>query len=303
MVLKKKKLNVDVAGAISGFEEAVKEFNLREKIYKIIYRGKGLEFEDYQVYTSDDDASNIDWKASLRAQKPIVKRYKEERDLEIMFVVDVSENMLLGSGDKLKCEYAAEVITALSHLIVTSNDKIGYILFSDSVRRFVPPKTGMNHLYGFIDELSNPENYGGASEVNEAFEFVLNNLNKPIQAVIFVSDFIRVKENVRVLENLYLIANKFETTAIMVKDPLDRKLPKINREIVVEDPVSKQQILINPVRAGKIYERYAIEQENLVREIFRRSKVDVLRLVTNKNFIFPLSMFLQERVESRGVVV
>ena len=281
----------------------MKEFDLRNKIYRIIYRGKGLEFEDYQDYSPDDDASNIDWKASLRAQKTIVKRYKEERDLEIMFVIDISENMILGSVDKLKCEYVAELVTALSHLIITSNDKIGYLLFSDKVREFVPPNRGFNHFYRFIDKLSDPEIYGGSSEINEAFKFALDNFKKPIQAVIFVSDFIRMREDDSLKDNLFLISNKFETTAIMVKDLLDKSLPMVDRELVVEDPVSGQQILINPKRAGKIYERNALEQENFVRDIFKKSNVDLLRITTDKDFVFPLSMFLMERVEARGVIV
>jgi uncharacterized protein (DUF58 family) len=302
-MVEKQKLNVDMPGAISDFEEAVKEFKLREKIYRIIYRGKGLEFEDYQDYTPDDDASNIDWKASLRANKLIVKRYKEERDLEIMFVIDVSENMILGSVDKLKCEFAAELIAALSHLIVTSNDKIGYILFSDKIVDFVPPNRGLNHLYRFIDKLADSETYGGISKIDIAYKFVLENLNKPIQAVIFISDFIRMGRNLRLYEDLYLIANKFETSAIMIKDPLDRNLPNVNKEIVIEDPHSGQQILINPKKVGKIYERYALEQENLVRDVFRKSNIDLLRLTTEKSFILPLSMFLTERVERKGVVI
>lgn len=299
--MEKKRLNVDMPGAISDFADAAKAFELKEKIYRIIYRGKGPEFEDYQDYTPDDDASNIDWKASLKAQKPIVKRYKEERDIEIVFVIDVGENMILGSGDKLKCEYAAEVMAALAHLIITSNDKLGYIFFSNKIREFVPPKRGLNHFYLFIDKLSDPKTYGGNSNVGNALRFVLDSLSARVDAVIFFSDFIRMEKNSA--EDLSLISNKYESTAIMVKDQLDLTLPDVNKEIVVEDPASGQQLLINPKKAKKIYERYAFEQEKVVRELFFKSDIDLLRLTTDKNFVFPLAMFLKERVDSRGAVV
>ena len=126
-----RKLNIDIAGAISEFDAAAKEFELKEKIYKILFRGKGLEFESYREYSPEDDAEEIDWKASMRGGKILVKRYIEERDLGIVFMIDVSENMVLGSHEKLKCEYAAELIGALAHLILNSNDKIGFMFFSD----------------------------------------------------------------------------------------------------------------------------------------------------------------------------
>lgn len=300
--MEKQKLNVDVAGAISDFEALVKEFELREKVYRIIYRGKGPEFEDYQNYAPDDDAINIDWKASLRAAKLIVKRYKEERDIKFIFIVDVSENMILGSSEKLKCEYAAELIAAMSHLIITSNDFMGYILFSDNIKEFVPPKRGLNQLYTFIDKLSDPETYGGNSNLNSPIKFALDSLSSDIDAVIFISDFIRLQKSNFIEEDLFLIAYKFETTAIMIKDPLDISLPNIDREIVVEDPASGEQILINPKRAGEIYKHYALQQENIVRDIFKKSNIDFLSLVTNKKFMFPLAMFLKERVKRKGVI-
>ncbi len=293
--MERKKLNVDVARAISDFEDAVKAFQLKEKIYRIIYRGKGLEFDSYQDYTQDQDASNIDWKASLRASKPITKRYKEERDLKIVFIIDVSENMVLGSTKKLKCEYAAEMIAALAHLMIVSNDNVGYALFGNKIKDYVPPKKGLNHLYGFIDRLSDPMTYGGASNISEAYEFALEYLDKSIDAIILVSDFIKMrKDNIK---QLYLLSYKCETTAFMIKDPLDKKLPNVNKEIVIEDPATGQQLLVNPKIAGRIYEKYAIEQENLVKNIFLRTNIDLLSLTTDKNFVIPMAEFLRARGE------
>ena len=291
--MEKKKLNVDIARAISDFEDAIKAFQLKEKIYRIIYRGKGLEFESYQDYTPDQDAVNIDWKASLRANKPITKRYKEERDLKIVFLIDVSENMVLGSTKKLKCEYAAEMIAALAHLMITSNDNVGYALFSDKIKDYVPPKKGLNHLFSFIDRLSDSITYGGSSNISGAYEFALEYLDKSIDAIIFVSDFIKMqKDNIK---QLYLLSYKCEMTALMVKDPLDKKLPNLDREIVIQDPTTGQQLLVNPKIASKIYEKYTAEQENLVKNIFLRTGIDLLSLITDKNFVLPLAEFLKAR--------
>lgn len=192
----KKKLNVDVSRAISDFETVAKEFELKEKLYKIIFRGKGLEFDSYRDYAPDDDASMIDWKASKRANKTLIKRYVEERDLNIIFVIDVGENMVLGSADKLKCEYAAELVSAFSHLIITSNDKVGFVLYSDDIKDYIPPRKGLNHLYFLVDILSDPSLYGGASRLDKALDFLLENLDESINFVVFVSDFTRINENI-----------------------------------------------------------------------------------------------------------
>ena len=93
-MIPKQKLNVNAPKAITDFEAVAKEFELSEKLYRIIFRGKGLEFDKYREYSPDEDASNIDWKASLRSNKLMAKQYIEERELNIIFVVDVSENML-----------------------------------------------------------------------------------------------------------------------------------------------------------------------------------------------------------------
>jgi uncharacterized protein (DUF58 family) len=145
----KRELNLDIAGGISEFERLAKEFTLRIPLYKIIFRGKGLEFDSYRDFAPDDDASEIDWKASMRSNKLLVKQYIEERDLKIMIIVDVSDNMIFGSTEKLKCEYAAELSAALAHLIISSNDKMGFALFDEGIKNMVFPEKGTKQFEVF----------------------------------------------------------------------------------------------------------------------------------------------------------
>ena len=293
------KLNVDIPSAISDFEQAAKEFELKEKLYRIIFRGKGLEFDKYRDFAQDEDASSIDWKASLRANRLIAKQYKEERDLNFVFVIDVSENMLLGSSVKLKCEYAAEVFAALAHLIIISNDRVGVVFYSNGVKNFIPPKGGTNHFYTLIDILSDASTYGGASKLDKALDFLLDYLNNA-DAVVIISDFLKMDESM--LNKLFLVSNKFETIAIMVKDLLDKTFPNVDREIVIEDPVSGEQVLINPKKVREIYERNAFEKEKIVKNLFRKSDIDFLELMTHQPFAFSLAGFLGERVRMSKVI-
>jgi uncharacterized protein (DUF58 family) len=294
----KKELNLDVAGAISDLEEAVNELQLRLKFYRILFRGKGLDFDSYRVFTQDDDALYIDWKASKRANKLLTKQYIEEKDRKILFVLDISNNMLCGSTEKLKCEYAAEVTLALSHLIHTSGDKIGLIIYNNKVVDYIPPRRGRKQFDFFVDTLSDAEIYGGPSNINPALEFLSNYVSTAIKAIFIISDFITMKKNS--YELLKIIGGKFETVAIMVKDPLDVIMPDDSAEVLIEDPSTGQKLLINPKLAKKYYEMYAQQQENLVRNLFKENGIDMLSLSTKDSFINSLAEFLKERIKKRA---
>jgi len=295
------KINLNIAESISEFELAIRKFLIKRVIYKIIFRGKGLEFDSYRDFTPNDDAADIDWKASVRANKLLIRQYTEERNLNIMFVVDVGDNMVFGSQEKLKCEYVAEMVAALSHLIITSGDRVGFILFSDKIVKTAMPEGGMEQFNLFVDFLSRPQIYGGDSKIGNVLDYLIDYLDESINCVIFVSDFIKLNKNF--LDKINLISAKFETIALMVKDPLDISLPDIGREIIIEDPVTKEQMVINPRIARREYEKNAAEKEKIVIDIFKSCNVDFLRLTTDKSFVEPLANFLKERVEKRKYMV
>ncbi|MBU0894020.1 MAG: DUF58 domain-containing protein [Nanoarchaeota archaeon] len=291
----KGKLNVDVPTSINDLQSMMKDFRLKDQIYKLLFRGKGLEFEGFRDYTPDDDASSIDWKTSSRVQKPLVKQYKEERDLNIMFIVDVGDNMVFGSTEKLKCEYVTEIIAALGHLIVLSNDKVGFFLFSNVISNYVECKTGQNHFHFFVDVLSDGANYGGKTNLNQALDFAMDYFDNSIASVFIISDFLSVNSDTE--KKLSLLSNQFETVLIQVKDPLDITLPDVEGEVVLEDAETSEQIIINPKVAKKTYEQYALEQDNKVQELFEKTKADTLSLVTSIPFAEPLALFLMQRAQ------
>ncbi|MBI2452384.1 DUF58 domain-containing protein [Candidatus Pacearchaeota archaeon] len=292
---KKRSLSVDIGGSITEFQAVMKEFLLRNKLYKILIRGKGLEFESFRNYAPDDDATAIDWKASKRANTLLVKQYREERNLKIVFIVDMSENMVFGSTQKLKCEYAAEVVASFAHLIITSGDKAGLIVFSDYVRDYLKPGGGLKHFHRLVSLLTNPFNYGKYSNLHKAFDFAINYLHKDIISVVIVSDFINFNE--ALVKPLSLIANKFETVALMIRDPLDVTLPQVSGEVVVEDSRTGQQLLINPKIAKEAYEQIARQRERIIREECLKHNVDLLEMMTDHKFVPTLSAFLKGRVK------
>lgn len=288
-----RKLNADIDGSIREFKYMLREFRLKRK--KVIFRGKGLEFDGYRNFAFDDDAGGIDWKASLRAQKLLIKQYKEERDLNIMFLVDVGSNMVFGSTEKIKCEFATELIAAFADLLVNSEDKIGFFLFSDKITNFFRCKGGDKHFHLFMDILSNGLNYGGKTNLDQALDFAMANFDSSIFSVVIVSDFLSITGETG--KKLNFLAQKFEIVAVQIRDPLDITLPEIGGEVVLENPSTFGQVIINPKIAKNAYEKYVSEKENIVKQIFDKSGVAHLNLITNKPFAPPLAMFLRERME------
>jgi len=173
MKMENRRLNVDIGRSISSFKSVMKSFELKTKLYRTIIKGKGLEFDGYKEYTASDDSSSIDWKASKRANQILTKQFIEEQNLKVVFIIDVSENMIFGSSEKLKCEYAAEVIASLSNLIIGSGNRVGYLFFSDKVEEFVKPARGEKHFWRFMDSLTDASIYGGKSQLGNAIDFAL----------------------------------------------------------------------------------------------------------------------------------
>jgi len=293
------KLNLDVAGAVSELETLLKRVFPKNIFYQMVL-GKGLEFDGYRDYTPLDDASLIDWKASIRGGKTLIKRYIEERDLKFIFVIDVSDNMVFGSTEKLKCEYAAELSVALSHLILINGDRFGFILYNDGVVSRRAPEMGNKQFEIFVSELSNPLIYNGSSNLNNILENLPTNLERSTSMIFIVSDFVKFDETYQ--KNLEILASLFEVVAIIVRDPLDNRLPVINKEVIIENPETKEKLLINPKIAAKIYEENAFKQLNLVKKVFQDNNVDFLELSTDKYFAEEFAVFLKERI-SKGRVV
>ncbi|MFA7707409.1 MAG: DUF58 domain-containing protein [Candidatus Pacearchaeota archaeon] len=294
-----RKLNLDVAEAVSELETLLKRVLPKNIIYQMVL-GKGLEFDGYREYTSTDDADLIDWKASVRGNQTLVRKYIEERDLKFVFLVDISDNMVFGSTEKLKCEYAAELVAALSHLILVNGDRVGFVLYNDKIINRRPAETGNKQFEIFVDELSNPLNYTGASNLNNILDPLIADLDKSTSMIFIVSDFVKLDESYK--KNLEILANLFEVVAIIVRDPLDNRFPKINSEIVIEDSETKEKLLINPEVAARIYEKNASEQLNLVKKIFQDDNIDFLELTTDKYFAETFAAFLKERIGGGRVV-
>jgi len=291
----RKELEIDVKPLIRKLEAAIRKLTEGRIMsrYRRVFKGKGLEFEDFRVYKEDDDSGRIDWKASMRSSKLLIREYKEERDLDIYFLVDVSSSMVFGSTKKLKNEYAAELVAVLSYFILNSRDNVGLFMFNGEVVKKIFPANKRDQYYLILKNLVDAKLYGGGCNLTNAIELITNSTKKK-SVVIIVSDFLGLKDD-SWIESIKIASVKFDLIGFMIRDPRDEKLPRNVGKVIISDPFSNKEVLIDPDEIGDEYESYTKQQRENVKKIFTRFGADLIEMHTDEDFIKPLLMFLKGR--------
>jgi len=264
--------------------------------YKSIFRGTGLEFSDFRDFTENDDYFKIDWKVSQRVNRLMVREYVEERRIKVYFIVDSSSSMLFGSTEKLKHEYAAEIVSLLAYISIASNDMIGLALFNDSITKFIKPNTGSKQFFVLLRELGDGKNYGGGYKFKETLEYLFNLIEEK-SIVIVVSDFIGIQGDISQITKLY--GKKFDSIFIMIRDRRDENLTSDVNEIVLQDPYSNKTLHVDPNLINKKYEAYVKEQEEEFKKLLTKSDIDFVKVNTDKPFL-PLLIGLFKKRAFRG---
>ncbi|MBS3079622.1 DUF58 domain-containing protein [Candidatus Pacearchaeota archaeon] len=295
--MEKGKFNLDIVNKTVEFESLLNKILPKKTFYKLLLRGRGLEFDSYRTIGPDEDASLIDWKASVRSNNLLTRQYIEERNMNVLFVIDVGENMIFGSQEKLKCEYSAELVSALAHLIIGSGDQVGFVLFNNDIININLPKSGKNQFDILVYDISDTNVYGGISDIGAVLDKLFSRLSPSISMIILVSDFINMDESYK--RSFERLGNVFETIAIMIRDPLDKTMPNINKEVLIEN-YGGEKLLINPSLVKKTYENLVEKQTELVRNIFKSSNIDLLELDTGNSFTVDLANFLKRRVDLKN---
>ncbi len=287
-------LQLDLSKAIERLRIVIKDV-VNTKIpgeYISAFKGQGLEFEEYRVYTPGDDANLIDWKATKRANQLLIKKFEEERNLNIFFLLDVSSTMVFTSIKKLKNEYAAELVASLAYVTLEVGDSVGLALFNDTIIKNLSPKRTKHQFYALLKSLVNPLFYGGGYDLANALSFAISSLEKN-SLLIIVSDFIGLKGEWR--RYMEIAAGKFDVIGVMIRDPTDRVLPEENQSVMLSDPLSEKQILITADNIKEKYEMYVQNQERMVKSAFVRLNCSFVDLSTDKEFIEDIITFFQKR--------
>ncbi len=258
--------------------------------YETIFKGTGLEFRDFRKFTPTDDSKRIDWKASLKADKLVIREYQEERNAEVLFCYDVSDGMVFGSK-KLKAHYGAEFIVSLVKHIIDSDDAAGLITFTDQINYFIPPEKGYKQTSLIMDILSSFSTYGGKPGFKNLLKFLETKILQGT-TIFLVSDFFSFKKYNKHATTLKLLRSKFELIFVILRDTIEEYLPT-QKQFLLVNPITSLNMLIS---TSKIRNKYAKETKKQKQELINFLKelnIAVLELYTDKSFIEPLYNFFE----------
>jgi uncharacterized protein (DUF58 family) len=259
--------------------------------YESAFKGQGIEFAEVREYQPGDDIRTIDWNVSARFGHPFVKVFHEERELTVMLLLDLSGSHLFGTRSKFKRELLAEIAGMLAFLAIRTNDKVGAILFSSRVEKFIPPKKGASHVWRLIKEIFTYEPRQLTTNIDE----VLGYLNRVVkrQAIVFlISDCMDQGFD----KSIKLTAKKHDLTVIRICDPAEEELPRAGL-MTLQDPETGQVALIN-TRSKALREKWRSCQKahtERLRQLFKKAGVDMEQVYTNRSAVEPLTRLFDRR--------
>ena len=261
--------------------------------YHSAFKGRGMAFSEVREYQYGDDVRDIDWNVTARFHRPYVKVYEEERELTVMLLVDLSGSLDFGSVQQTKRDLVTEIASTLAFSAIQTNDKIGVILFTDRIEKYIPPKKGRKHILYIIHELLNFKPAGVRTDIGMAVSYLTRVMKRRCTAFL-LSDFYSRSDFSKPIQ----IANsKHDVVAIQVYDPRAKSLPDIGL-MKVRDAETGHEMIIDTSSAKlrQAHARYWIEREDLLNRTFAKSKVDWTSVATNENFTKALLLLFKKRI-------
>jgi uncharacterized protein (DUF58 family) len=263
--------------------------------YHAVFKGRGMNFAEVREYQIGDDVRTIDWNVSARMGHPYIKLFEEERELTVMLVCDVSSSQHFGSGATMKVDVATELAAVLAFSAIRNNDKVGVLLFTDRIEKYIAPRKGKSHILRILRELITFEPQRSGTDIRAALEYLNSVVNK--RAIVFlISDF---------LDHDYeraarIVSRKHDLTAVHLSDPREQAWPKL--------PL----VRLHDAETGRTYwadgasqhVRSAMEKNVLtwhanVKNQFQRAGIDYLPLTVGADYVRPLVRFFKQRERRR----
>ncbi len=259
--------------------------------YHSVFKGRGMEFSEVREYQIGDDIRTIDWNVSARFGHPYVKIFEEERELTLMLLVDLSGSLVFGSVEKTKQQIAAELTAILAFSAMKNNDKVGLILFTDQIEKFVPPRKGKSHVLRIIREVLSFEPRGNKTNIKVALEYFNHSVKKKSIAFL-ISDFIDDGYD----KILRIIGKKHDLVNILLEDPRETDIPKVGLIKLKDAETGKTRFVDSNNKIVQAYFRQrVIERENYRNNLFLKSRVDTINISTASSYIKPLINFFKNR--------
>jgi len=259
--------------------------------YHSVFKGRGMEFEEVREYQHGDDIRTIDWNVTSRAGRPFIKRYVEERELTVMLLVDASASGSFGSAGKTKGEVSAEISALLAFSAIKNNDRVGALLFTDRVEKFIPPRRGATHVLRVVREVLFNKPQGRGTRIQSALEH-LNLVIRKHAVVFLISDLLD-----QGYEQALKVANrKHDVVIIQIVDPREQELPPLG--ILEVQDAETGEIVYTDTSLPSIREIYRQNWERnrqKQRKLFQSHRIDNVTIDTAQPYDVPLVRFFAER--------
>ncbi|MBO4339844.1 MAG: DUF58 domain-containing protein [Bacteroidales bacterium] len=265
--------------------------------YHSAFKGRGMAFSEVREYQYGDDVRSMDWNVTARMNAPYVKVFEEERELTVVLVVDISRSGLFGTQGKTKREQIAEIAATLAFSAILNNDKVGCVLFTDKVEKFIPPAKGRTHFLHIIREILEYEPENNGTDIAEALRFLTGAIKKKCTAFI-LSDMMDQDENglPRYEEALKVAVNRHDISVIRVTDPREKSIPDIGL-VHIKDAETGQGRWINTAsrRTRRAYEDWFRTATASADKLFLRYRVDCADIGTADDYVRPLMTLFHRR--------
>lgn len=259
--------------------------------YHSVFKGRGMEFSEVREYQYGDDIRTIDWNVTARQGHPYVKVFEEERELTVMLMVDASSSGEFGTASRLKGEIGVEICALLAFSAIKNNDKVGLIIFTDKIEKFVPPRKGKAHVLRVLRELLYFKPEEKKTDIALALEY-LNRVAKRRSVVFMISDFISGD-----FEKPLRIANRrHDIVAVNIVDPREMEFPDVGY-IELEDAETGEQMLLNTgdARVRELFAAESDEEKSRRERMFSSMNVDTISIRTDESYVEPLIRFFRMR--------
>ena len=258
--------------------------------YHSIFKGSGIEFSDVREYTPGDDIRTIDWNITARMNKPFVKEYIEERDVTVFILFDCSSSGEFGTIVSKK-ETATELAASLMFAAMRNNDRVGMMMFTDHVEKFIPAKKGKRHVLKLISNLVSHEPESKKTDIKSALIF-LSRVIKKRSIIFLISDFISPDFE----RPLKILKNKHDIIAVNINDIREQEIPNIGY-IELEDEETGEQILVNTSdkRFRNEYVKLVKAQNTKLKKTLTKLKIDIIQLMSGTPYEIPLKQFFETR--------
>jgi uncharacterized protein (DUF58 family) len=259
--------------------------------YHSAFKGRGMSFREVREYYPGDDVRFIDWNVSARFGHPYSKVFEEERELTVMLLIDISASSLFGTSTAAKKTISTEIAATLSFSAVNNGDKVGAILFSDKIEKYIPPKKGKQHALYILREMLGSESEGKGTELKTAIQY-FNNITRQKSIAFILSDFVDAGYE----DNLRVAGSKHDIVGIKIYDKMDMQLPRVGMLRIEDAETGKQKWVDTDSKLVRYhYEKEFFRITDLANEAFKRAGSNLLHVRTDEDYIKVLQQFFRSR--------